>query len=154
MDVKLWRTLMGHGGNVMFVKFSPKTGEIVCSTATDRQARLWSVYSSECLHVLEHNSMTVSCSFSENMNMLAVGCLDKTLWLWKLPQKLIFQTIVASKIRCRRKALIDWRTEDVSKWARELDMLDVAEKIMETTLDGEKLLTLSEDEICDLLELG
>lgn len=154
INVKPWRTLMGHGGNVMSVKFSPKTGEIVCSTATDRQARLWSVYSSECLHVLEHNSMAISCSFSDNMSMLAIGCLDKSLWLWNLPQKLILQTIVASKIRSRYKSLIDWRTDDLSKWAKEHGMDEVAEKFMETTLDGQKILLLTEEEVCNALELG
>lgn len=89
VKVKLWRTLVGHGGSIYCVKFSPKTGEIVCSTATDRQARIWSVYSGECLHVLDHDSIVICCSFTSSCSILATGCLDKTLWLWKLPQKLV-----------------------------------------------------------------
>lgn len=37
------RTLAGHGGNVMDVRFSPIHGEILGSVATDRTARIWSV---------------------------------------------------------------------------------------------------------------
>lgn len=39
------RQFIGHGGNVMCVKFSPLHGEILGSVATDRTARLWSVVS-------------------------------------------------------------------------------------------------------------
>lgn len=42
---KTKRCLMGHGGNVMGVKFSPVHGEILGSVATDRTARIWSVVS-------------------------------------------------------------------------------------------------------------
>lgn len=93
---------MGHGGTIYSTKFSPKTGEIVCSTATDRQARIWSVYSGECLYVLDHDSIVVCCSFTENCSILATGCMDKTLWLWKLPQQLVRRLINLM----RRKSLI------------------------------------------------
>lgn len=89
LEVKVWRTFTGHGGNVICVRFSPSVGEVVCSTATDRQARIWSVYSSECLYVLDHDSIVTTCGFSADCSLLAVGCLDKTLWLWKLPQQLV-----------------------------------------------------------------
>lgn len=89
LEVKLWRSLQGHGGNVICVRFSPLIGEFVCSTATDRQARIWSVYSSECLFVLDHDSIVTTCSFNYDCSLLAVGCLDKTLWIWKMPQQLV-----------------------------------------------------------------
>ncbi|KAJ8976978.1 hypothetical protein NQ317_006170 [Molorchus minor] len=38
LEVKLWRSLQGHGGNVICVRFSKIVSEFVCSTATDRQA--------------------------------------------------------------------------------------------------------------------
>lgn len=87
--MKLWRTFKGHGGNVICVRFSPSIGEIVCSTATDRQARIWSVYSAECLYVLDHDSIATSCSFNANTSLIAVGCVAKTVSLWKLPQQLV-----------------------------------------------------------------
>uniref|UniRef100_A0A6P7GHU8 Coronin-2B-like n=1 Tax=Diabrotica virgifera virgifera TaxID=50390 RepID=A0A6P7GHU8_DIAVI len=88
IEVKLWRSLQGHGGNVICVRFSQIVSEFVCSTATDRQARIWSVYSANCLYVLDHDSIVTSCCFNEDCSLLATGCLDKTLWLWKLPQHL------------------------------------------------------------------
>jgi len=39
------KSLAGHGGNVMCVRFSPVHGEILGSVATDRTARIWSVVS-------------------------------------------------------------------------------------------------------------
>jgi WD40 repeat protein len=44
-DCVLWRQLTGHGGNVMCVRFTPVTGEILASTATDKTIRLWNVAS-------------------------------------------------------------------------------------------------------------
>lgn len=39
------KSLTGHGGNVMCVRFSPVHGEVLGSVATDRTARIWSVVS-------------------------------------------------------------------------------------------------------------
>lgn len=39
------KSLTGHGGNVMCVRFSPIHGEVLGSVATDRTARIWSVVS-------------------------------------------------------------------------------------------------------------
>jgi WD40 repeat protein len=51
VDCVLWRQLTGHGGNVMCVRFTPITGEILASTATDKTIRLWNVVShSDQLH--------------------------------------------------------------------------------------------------------
>ena len=45
ISYKLRRNFVGHGGNVMSVRFSPLHGEILGSVATDRTARIWSVVS-------------------------------------------------------------------------------------------------------------
>lgn len=89
IEVKVWRVLRGHGGNVICVRFSPNVSEIICSTATDRQARIWSVYSAECLYVLDHDSIVTACAFSNDCALVATGCIDKTLWLWRMPQQLV-----------------------------------------------------------------
>lgn len=86
--------------------------------------------------------------------MLAVGCIDKTLWLWKLPQSLVFQTMVANKIKSRRRAVVDWRTEDIARWASEVGIPEISQKIMESNLDGHKILTTPIDYICTRLELS
>nr|XP_022921310.1 WD repeat, SAM and U-box domain-containing protein 1-like [Onthophagus taurus]XP_022921311.1 WD repeat, SAM and U-box domain-containing protein 1-like [Onthophagus taurus] len=152
LKVKCWKTLQGHGGSVIYVRFAT-TGEILCSTATDRQARIWAVYSGECLHVLDHDSIVTTCSFNENCSMLAVGCLDKTLWLWKLPQQLVFQTAVANKIKIRTKSVVDWTTSDILKWLEDLGLQDLKDYIANTTLDGQKLLTVPEEDVCVALDL-
>lgn len=41
------KSLTGHGGNVMCVRFSPIHGEVLGSVATDRTARIWSVVSNQ-----------------------------------------------------------------------------------------------------------
>ncbi|XP_030764890.1 WD repeat, SAM and U-box domain-containing protein 1-like isoform X2 [Sitophilus oryzae] len=153
IDVKLWRLLQGHGGNVISVRFSPTVGEVVCSTATDRQARLWSVYGGQCLHVLDHDSIVTCCSFSLDCSLLAIGCLDRTLWIWKLPQQLVFQTAIANKLRSRTKTIAEWTNHDVIKWLDEIGMSRIAENVKNTGLDGEKLLTFSEIEVCSGLDL-
>ncbi|KAJ8966312.1 hypothetical protein NQ314_003577 [Rhamnusium bicolor] len=154
LEVKLWRSLLGHGGNVVCVRFSQIVSEFVCSTATDRQARIWSVYSADCLYVLDHDSIVTSCSFNLECSLLVTGCLDKTLWLWKLPQQLVFQTAVANKIHCRSKAVIEWTTADIVKWLKDIDMKAIIKNAQNTSLNGEKILTLSEEVICSGLDLG
>ncbi|CAH1966828.1 unnamed protein product [Acanthoscelides obtectus] len=154
IEVKLWRSLQGHGGNVLCVRFSPAVSEFVCSTATDRQARIWSVYSATCLYVLDHDSIVTACSFNADCSLLATGCQDKTLWMWKLPEQLVFQTVVANKIHCRTKQVMDWSNADVVKWLEEIKMQDLVKMVQNTKLDGQKLLTLSEEEICSGLELN
>ncbi|KAJ8924304.1 hypothetical protein NQ315_007097 [Exocentrus adspersus] len=153
LEVKLWRSLQGHGGNVICVKFSQIVSEFVCSTATDRQARIWSVYSAECLYVLDHDSIVISCSFNSDCSLLATGCLDKNLYLWKLPLRMVFQTAVASKIHCRSKAVTEWTTADVVKWLKDIGLKDLVKNAQNTSLNGEKLLTLCEDVICSGLDL-
>ncbi|KAG5864464.1 hypothetical protein JTB14_030505 [Gonioctena quinquepunctata] len=153
LEVKLWRSLQGHGGNVICVKFSQIVGEFICSAATDRQSRIWSVYSADCLYVLDHDSIVTSCTFNSDCSFLATGCLDKTLWLWKLPQHLVFQTVIAGKIHCRSKQIIDWSTADVIKWIEDIGMQDISHQIQNSLLDGNKLLTLSEEQICVGLDL-
>lgn len=89
VEVIEWRCLIGHGGNVNFVRFSPHNSDILCSVATDRQARIWSPYSSVCLYTLDHESMLTSCAFSSDCSMIVISCLNKSIWIWKLPQKLV-----------------------------------------------------------------
>ncbi|XP_017783076.1 PREDICTED: WD repeat, SAM and U-box domain-containing protein 1 isoform X2 [Nicrophorus vespilloides] len=153
IQVKVWRCLQGHGGSVFCVRFSPVSGELVCSTATDRQARIWSVYSADCLHVLEHDSIVTSCAFSKSCTLLVTGCFDKTLWVWKLPQQLIFQSVVANKVKSRAKILPDWNNKDVLRWLKDVGLSEISETITLSALDGEKIMSLQDDEILANLEL-
>ncbi|XP_048523830.1 WD repeat, SAM and U-box domain-containing protein 1 isoform X3 [Dendroctonus ponderosae] len=153
IEVKQWRSLQGHGGNVISVRFSPVVGEIVCSTATDRQSRLWAVYGGHCLYVLDHDSIVTCCSFNSDCSLLATGCLDRTLWLWKLPQQLVFQTAIANKMKSRSKTVAEWSNRDVIKWLAEISMSKIAQNVRNSGLNGEKLITLTEVEVCSGLDL-
>ena len=66
----------------------------------------------------------------------------------------MFRTIVANKIKCRTKALIDWTTTDVVKWLKNMGLEDVIVNVQNASLDGQKLLTLSEEQICCGLDLS
>ncbi|KAJ8955719.1 hypothetical protein NQ318_008591 [Aromia moschata] len=158
LEVKLWRSLHGHGGNVICVRFSQIVGEFLCSTATDRQARIWSVYGADCLFVLDHDSIVTSCAFNSDCSLLVTGCLDKTLWLWKLPQRLVFQTAVANKIHCREKSVIEWTTGDVVKWLKVIDD-ETTEKMIneirwlkkrETQMEGPGNLEIPHEYLCPI----
>ncbi|KAL1513281.1 hypothetical protein ABEB36_002707 [Hypothenemus hampei] len=153
IDVSQWRVLQGHGGNVISVKISPRVGEVVCSTATDRQARLWSVYGGHCLYVLDHDSIVTCCSFSSDCSLLAIGCLDRTLWVWKLSQQLVFQTAIATKLMTHKKTVAEWSNGDVIRWLGEINMTRIAENVKKSGLNGEKLVTLPEQDICLSLHL-
>jgi hypothetical protein len=42
----------------------------------------------------------------------------------------------------------------VRGWLKDLEMTDVAEKVREANITGEQLLTLSADELLDMLQIG
>jgi hypothetical protein len=42
----------------------------------------------------------------------------------------------------------------VRGWLKDLEMTDIAERVRETNMTGEQLLTLSTDEILDRLQIG
>ncbi|XP_046734061.1 WD repeat, SAM and U-box domain-containing protein 1-like [Diprion similis] len=151
---KLWKSMAGHGGNVMSVRFSPINGEILGSVATDRTARLWSVYSGVCLHVLEnHDSLVTACAFAQDSSLFVTGALDKTVLVWKLPQQLVSQSILADRLRKAKKRVADWKFEEVARWFREIELPRLAEKIQGTSLSGRHLLTMPEQTLVDGLQI-
>lgn len=93
-------------------------------------------------------------SFSIDTLVLAVGCLDKTVSLWELPQTLVFHTKVANEIKSHKKSVAEWRIEDIAKWVTEIGFSEISHKIMTSSLDGHKLLTLPIDKICKPLEIS
>ena len=50
--------------------------------------------------------------------------------------------------------LLDWSTEDVRVWLKDMEMMDVAERVRKTNIKGEQLLTLNADEILHMLQIG
>ncbi|XP_047103130.1 WD repeat, SAM and U-box domain-containing protein 1-like [Schistocerca piceifrons] len=159
-ECNLWKQFAGHGGVITCVCFAPPAGEVLGSTASDKTARLWNVYTGECLHVLEnHNSMVTTCAFSTDANLFATGSLDRRLIVWQLPQGLVMQSYVTEsfiteRICKQKKKLLNWGVEDVQEWLRELRFVDVVEQVAANCLTGQQLVTLPSEEILDLLEIS
>lgn len=40
------------------------------------------------------------------------------------------------------------------RWLKDMEMMDVAERVREANIKGEQLLTLSSDKILDMLQIG
>lgn len=66
----------------------------------------------------------------------------------------VFQNAARNKLKTNTKAIIDWKTEDVIKWLKQIDFTDITQNVQNTSLDGQKLLTLSEERIASGLDLG
>ncbi|XP_053982976.1 WD repeat, SAM and U-box domain-containing protein 1-like isoform X1 [Hylaeus volcanicus] len=148
------KTLTGHGGNVTCVRFSPIQGEILGSVATDRTARIWSVYSGTCLYVLEeHESFATTCAFSEDTSLFITGGLDKTILIWTIPQRLISQNVLIDNLRHKRHKVADWRVDDTLKWLNEIGLSSLTKKAYTAVLTGRQLLTLSEDDLIERLQI-
>lgn len=50
--------------------------------------------------------------------------------------------------------LLNWNAEDVKCWLKGLGMVHAAERVRETNLNGGWLITLTFDEILDMLQIG
>ncbi|XP_043472467.1 WD repeat, SAM and U-box domain-containing protein 1-like isoform X1 [Leptopilina heterotoma] len=145
---KLRKQLAGHGGNVMDVRFSLIQGEILGSVATDKTARLWSVYTGVCLHVLEnHRGLITSCAFSEDSTLFVTGGLDKRLLVWKLPEQLVSQSMLINRLRNSTKRVTEWSVNEISKWLMEIGLPNIIKHIHMTSITGRHLLHIPEDEI-------
>ncbi|XP_017890278.1 WD repeat, SAM and U-box domain-containing protein 1-like [Ceratina calcarata] len=148
------RSLPGHGGNVTCVRFSPTQTEILGSVATDRTARIWSVYTGACLYVLEeHESLVTSCAFSEDTSLFITGGLDKTVLVWNVPQHIISQNILMNNLKHNRKKVADWKVDDTVKWIDEIGLSILIKKFYAASLTGRQLLTLSEDKLIKILRI-
>lgn len=73
-----------HTGWVYSVSFSPD-GVFLASGSDDKNARLWSVNTGQCLKILqEYTDMVWSVAFSPKGDVLLSGSSDGTLKLWDL----------------------------------------------------------------------
>ncbi|XP_017753364.1 PREDICTED: WD repeat, SAM and U-box domain-containing protein 1-like isoform X2 [Eufriesea mexicana] len=148
------KSFTGHGGNVTCVRFSQIQSEILGSVATDRTARIWSVYSGSCLYVLEeHESLVTACAFSEDTSLFITGALDKTLLIWKIPRQLISQYTLINNLKHNRKMVADWKVHDTLKWLDEIGLRMLIKTACEASLTGRQLLSVPEDELMKRLHI-
>ena len=78
------KTLTGHGGIIMSLKFAKKR-RIFSSTSGDKTLRLWDAANFVCLRVLEGHDRYVNCgAFNPKGDLLATGSNDKSFNIWKL----------------------------------------------------------------------
>nr|CAD7398665.1 unnamed protein product [Timema cristinae] len=143
----LWRTLSGHGGNVMCVRFSPVTGELLASTATDKTARLWNV-------VLTALSLANKTRLTDAFDCVTtgVGSMDKNIIVWELPQQLVFQSVATGRLRTNQKKLLEWSTEEVIHWLTDIGLEELVEKARQANITGHQFLTLSNEDLLALLD--
>lgn len=66
----------------------------------------------------------------------------------------MFQNAVASKVKQRKKPVIDWNTRDVLQWLKDIDFVKLSEYALNVSLTGQKLLTFPEQQICSAFDLG
>lgn len=59
-----------------------------------------------------------------------------------------------NKIRVRNKPIIDWTVHDTINWLKNVNLEDIIKNATNANLDGQRLLTISEERICSALDLG
>lgn len=63
-------------------------------------------------------------------------------------------TLTQKFVNCRRKPLVNWSTEDVVNWLKDISFSSITTNVVNSNLDGQKILTFPEDRICFGLDLG
>ena len=77
-DKILYRTLSGHGGEVLSIAFSPD-GKLLASAGFDRVVNLWDAAGFKGIRRIEGRKAAVnSVSFSPDGGLLASGAADGT----------------------------------------------------------------------------
>ena len=78
------KTLSGHGGSIMSVKFA-QNGRIFVSTSGDKTLRMWHAANLVCLRVLEGHGRYVNCGvFNPEGDLLVTGSNDRSFNVWQL----------------------------------------------------------------------
>lgn len=66
----------------------------------------------------------------------------------------VFQTAIATKVRSTSKDIAEWSTGDVVKWLQRINLNEIVQNVINAKLDGAKIMTLTEEEVCSGLDLA
>ena len=78
------KTLMGHGGVIMSVRFN-KSGKLLATTSGDKTCRIWDTLNWISLRVLEGHDRYVGCAaFNSVDDLLVTGSNDRSFNVWRL----------------------------------------------------------------------
>jgi WD40 repeat protein/serine/threonine protein kinase len=86
------RVLAGHEDDVDGVAFD-RSGRLLATAARDDTARVWSVESGVCLHVLHHASSVYAVAFSPDGARLVTASKDMTARVWDVKTGLEQETL-------------------------------------------------------------
>jgi F-box and WD-40 domain protein CDC4 len=75
------KAFRGHEGGVWGMEFC---GDILASGGCDRDLRIWSLSSGECLMKLQGHASTIRCLKIINENLVVTGSRDNTLRVWDI----------------------------------------------------------------------
>lgn len=91
-----------------------------------------------------HESLVTCCDFSGDTSLFATGALDKTIAVWRLPQQLVSQSNLIDRLRSNKRKVLDWTTEDVIKWLKEINLGNLESQVITMHLSGRLLLSVPE----------
>ncbi|PRD23410.1 UNVERIFIED_CONTAM: Wdsub1 [Trichonephila clavipes] len=152
--------LEGHTGNVIACRFSCD-GALLASTGGDRAIFLWNPETGEAIQKLERHNRYVTCCAFSNSTLLATGSNDKTVVLWSLNMKELFNSVTDISIDKEKKhidflpkrSFLSWSVDDVGNWLKSLELEELAEIFHANSIDGKELMYLNHENLLSILKI-